>query len=257
MGAHFGVVLVREDGAQVEVATFRSDLEYRDGRHPDGVHFETDPRQDVLRRDFTINALLLDPLTRRGSGFRRWPGGSGCEADSRDRRSGAAVPRRSSAAASGCAFCGAARIRDRAGTFAAIRRLAPMIQSVSAERVRDEIARILTEGGARRGFELLDSTGLLQEVLPGVAALKGVEQPPEFHPEGDVWTHTLMMLDGLQRAVANTGAGGAAARYRQARDVPCRRADPLRRPRGEGHRDRAALLTRLRFPNHVIEGAKR
>ena len=76
--------------------------------------------------------------------------------------------------------------------------LAPSIHHISTERVRDEISRILTEGGPRRGFELLDASGLLREVLPEVAALKGVEQPPEFHPEGDVWTHTLIMLDGLQ-----------------------------------------------------------
>ena len=83
-------------------------------------------------------------------------------------------------------------------TLSAIRKLHSQIGRVSAERVRDELVRILIEGGARRGFELLDESGLLEDVLPEVKAMQGVEQPPEYHPEGDVWTHTLMMLDGLR-----------------------------------------------------------
>ena len=122
--------------------------------------------------------------------------------------------------------------------------------------MRDEIARILTEGGARRGFELLDATGLLQQVLPEVAAMKGVQQPPEFHPEGDVWTHTLIMLDGLRDPSLTLALGvllhdvGKPATFRVAERI-----------RFDGHVEKGveiahALLTRLRFPNHVIEGVE-
>ena len=255
VGAHFGVVLVHEGGAHVEVATFRSDLEYADGRHPGGGHFETDPRQDALRRDFTINALLLDPVSGEILDFVGGRADLEAQADSRDRRSGAAVSGRPSAAAAGGPFCGAAGIWIEAKTFAAMRRLAPLIRSVAAERVRDEIARILTEGGARRGFELLDSTGLLGEILPEIAAMKGVAQPPEFHPEGDVWTHTLIMLEGLREPSLTLALGvllhdvGKPGTFRIAERI-----------RFDGHVEKGveiahSLLTRLRFPNDVIEAS--
>src|SRR5580704_3280689 len=161
VGAHFGVVLVHEDGAHAEVATFRSDLEYLDGRHPDGVHCETDPRQDALRRDFTINALLLDPVSGEVLDFVN----GRADLDSNLIRAIGDPERRFRE--DHLRLLRAVRFAARLGfeiepeTFAAIQSLAPSIHSVSAERVRDEIARILTEGGARRGFELLDSTGLL------------------------------------------------------------------------------------------------
>jgi putative nucleotidyltransferase with HDIG domain len=131
-----------------------------------------------------------------------------------------------------------------------------LIHSVSAERVRDEIARILTEGGARRGLELLDATGLLREILPEVSALKGVRQPPEFHPEGDVWTHTLIMIEGLRRPSITLALGvllhdiGKPATFRIAERI-----------RFDGHVEKGieiahSLLARLRFPNHVISGAE-
>src|SRR5579863_8292834 len=256
VGAHFGVVLVHKEDAQVEVATFRSDLEYRDGRHPDGVHFETDPRQDALRRDFTINALLLDPASGEILDF----AGGRADLDSRLIRAIGEPERRFRE--DHLRLLRAVRFAARLGfeieaeTFAAIQSLAPLIQSVSAERVRDEIARILTEGGARRGFELLEASRLLQEVLPEVAALKGVEQPPEFHPEGDVWTHTLMMLDGLREPTITLALGvllhdvGKPATFRVAERI-----------RFDGHVEKGigiahALLNRLRFPHHVMEGVE-
>ena len=125
---------------------------------------------------------------------------------------------------------------------------------MATERVREELVRILTEGGARRGFELLDASGMLADLLPEVAAMKGVEQPPEYHPEGDVWKHTLLLLEQLRPADADPGAGRAAARRRQAAHVPRGRAHPLRRPRG-GRRPPGArsILTRLRFSREEIE----
>jgi putative nucleotidyltransferase with HDIG domain len=256
VGAHFGVVLIHEAGAQVEVATFRSDLEYHDGRHPDGVHFETDPRQDALRRDFTINALLLDPVSEEVLDFVNG------RADLNAKLIRAIGDPERRFREDHLRLLRAVRFAARLGfeiepeTSAAIQRLAPLIRNVSAERLRDEIARILTEGGARRGFELLDSTGLLREVLPEVAALKGVAQPPEFHPEGDVWTHTLIMLDGLRSPSITLALGvllhdvGKPATFRIAERI-----------RFDGHVEKGieiahSLLTRLRFPNHVIEGVE-
>src|SRR5579863_4871412 len=256
VGAHFGVVLVHKEDAQVEVATFRSDLEYRDGRHPEGVNFETDPRQDALRRDFTINALLLDPVSGEVLDFV----GGRADLDARLIRAIGDPERRFREdhlrLLRAVRFAARLRLEIEPSTFAAIQRVAQSIHSVSAERVRDEIARILTEGGARRGFELLDSTGLLREVLPEVAALKGVAQPPEFHPEGDVWTHTLIMLDGLREPSITLALGvllhdvGKPATFRIAERI-----------RFDGHVEKGieiahSLLNRLRFPNHVIEAVE-
>ncbi len=198
VGAHFGVVLVRDDDAQVEVATFRSDRSYSDGRHPDAVEFQTDPREDALRRDFTINSLFLDPET---GGVLDFTGG---EADLRAGVIRAIGEPGMRFAEDHLRLLRAVRFAARLGfviepvTAAAIREAAAEIRTVSAERVREELTRILVEGGARRGFELLDDLALLPEVLPEVAAMKGVAQPPEFHPEGDVWIHTLLMLEGLR-----------------------------------------------------------
>jgi poly(A) polymerase len=256
VGAHFGVVLVHENGAHVEVATFRSDLEYLDGRHPEGVRFETDPQQDVLRRDFTVNGLLLDPDTGEVLDFVSGVG----DLNARVIRAIGDPERRFRE--DHLRLLRAVRFAARLGfsiepeTFEAIRQLAPLIRSVSAERVRDEIGRILVEGGARRGFELLDETGLLHEILPEVEAMKGVEQPPEFHPEGDVWTHTLIMLDGLQDPSLELALGvllhdvGKPGTFRIAERI-----------RFDGHVEKGlelahALLTRLRFPTHVIEAVE-
>ncbi len=257
VGAHFGVVLVREGGAQVEVATFRSDLDYRDGRHPEGVRFETDPKEDAMRRDFTVNALMLDPVTNE---VRDFVGGR-ADLDAKIIRAIGEPERRFRE--DHLRLLRAVRFAARLGfeiepvTFAAIRQFAPMIGTVSAERVRDEIARILTEGGARRGFELLDATGLLQEVMPEVAALKGVEQPPQFHPEGDVWTHTIMMLDGLPGGPSVTLALGVLL-HDIGKPATFRIAERIR---FDGHVEKGieiahAMLNRLRFPHHTIEAVE-
>lgn len=273
VGAHFGVVLVRgaqaegcvvrlenEERVQVEVATFRSDLAYTDGRHPEGVRFETDPKQDALRRDFTINGMMLDPASSDVLDF------VGGRADLEAKLIRAIGDPERRFREDRLRLLRAVRFAARLGfeiepvTFAAIREFAPLIHSVSAERVRDEIARILTEGGARRGFELLDATGLLHELLPEVEALKGVAQPPQFHPEGDVWTHTLMMLEGLDRSFAGPSLTlalgvllhdiGKPATFRVAERI-----------RFDGHVEKGieiahAMLNRLKFPHHVIETAE-
>ena len=219
VGAHFGVVLVAplDESARfvTEVATFRSDAAYSDGRHPDAVRYTSRAEEDVLRRDFTINGLLLDPLGENAD-----PRGATI-----DYVGGLADLDAGIVRAIGqpelrfeedrLRMLRAVRFAARLGfelepaTFAAIRALAARIHAVSRERIRDELTKMLTEGRARRAFELLNSTGLLAQVLPEVARMKGVEQPPQFHPEGDVWTHTLAVLDQLEPGCSTTLAWGA------------------------------------------------
>ena len=204
VGARFGVVIVMQDSVQVEVATFRSDLAYSDGRHPDGVVFSHTAEEDVRRRDFTINGLLLDPRTDEvldyvggradlKAGIVRAIGEAGARFAEDKLRMLRAVR-----------FAARFGYRIETQTFSAIRSQAAQIAVVSAERVRDELTRILTEGAGRRGFELLDESGLLEVVLPEISRMKGVEQPPQFHPEGDVWIHTLLMLEKLPAEVSPT-----------------------------------------------------
>ncbi len=218
VGAQFGVVLVpmrratpedERDNYSIEVATFRSDAAYSDGRHPDQVQFSHEPRLDVQRRDFTINGLLLDPLSQEVLDF---VGGRN------DLKSGiirAIGDPRLRFAEDKLRLLRAARFAARFGyaiedkTFAAIRELAPQIHQVSRERIRDEILKMLTEGRARQAFELLDRTTLLEQLLPEVKKMQGVEQPPQFHPEGDVWVHTLLLLEGLPPNCSRTLALGA------------------------------------------------
>jgi putative nucleotidyltransferase with HDIG domain len=202
VGAQFGVILVREGDAVVEVATFRSDLDYLDGRRPEGVRFETSPRADALRRDFTINGLFLDPFSGEILDF------VGGKEDLQNGVIQAIGDPKLRFQEDHLRLIRAVRFAARLGfriapaTLAAMQEMAPAVERVAPERVRDELVRILTEGGARYGFELLDSSGLLVEILPEISAMKGVRQPPEFHPEGDVWTHTLMMLGGLDLMTA-------------------------------------------------------
>ncbi len=250
VGAQFGVILVEG----VEVATFRSDHSYQDGRHPSAVSFEKDPRQDVLRRDFTINALLLDPA-HIGEADRHvvdYVGGLDDLKNGVIRAIGDARQRFEEdhlRMLRAVRFASRFHFKIETGTMSAIREMHPRIARVSPERIRDELNRILTEGGARRGFELLDACGLLPDILPEVAAMKGVKQPPEFHPEGDVWTHTLIMLEGL-RAPTPTLAWGVLL-HDVGKPGTFRIADRIR---FDGHvelGERLArdILARLRFSN--------
>ncbi len=221
VGAHFGVVLVVDpvDGGEIitEVATFRNDGAYSDGRRPESVRYTQSPQEDVQRRDFTLNGMLLDPeLLRQGVAVQAavldMVGGIADLEAGILRAIGDPMRR---FAEDKLRMLRAIRFAARLGftidaaTFAAIRATAPQAHHVSQERVRDELTRTLTEGAPRRAFELLDATGLLREVLPEVARLQGVEQPPQFHPEGDVWTHTLLLLDNLPAGASPTLAWGA------------------------------------------------
>ena len=217
VGAQFGVVLVpvRRDGTDgardnyaIEVATFRSDGRYTDGRHPDQVQFSSDARTDVQRRDFTINGLLLDPMAEEVLDY------VGGQEDLKNRIIRTIGNPRERFAEDKLRVLRAVRFAARFGysiepaTFHAIREMASQIHQVSRERIRDEILKMLTEGNARRAFELLDQTGLLEQVLPEVKRMQGVQQPPQFHPEGDVWVHTLLLLEGLRAGTSRTLALG-------------------------------------------------
>ena len=208
VGAKFGVILVVEDGTQVEVATFRRDIGSSDGRHPDQVIYSDSPQEDVRRRDFTINGLLMDPATGEVLDF------VGGRADLRAAVVRAIGDPRLRFAEDKLRMMRAVRFAARFGfemepqMMVAAQNLAAQMTQVSPERIREELTKLLTDGAARRGFELLDESGLLRVVLPDIERMKGVEQPPQFHPEGDVWIHTRMMLEKLQPHCSPTLAWG-------------------------------------------------
>ena len=267
VGAHFGVVLVAsgdEDGyTTTEVATFRSDGAYSDGRHPDAVKYTTSAEEDVKRRDFTINGLLLDAQRAAGS----FDNPAQLRAAVIDLVGGLEDLQAGVIRAIGkpeerfeedhlrmlraIRFAARFEFDIEAATKRALRSLAPKIAAVSRERVRDELTKMLTEGHARRAFELLDETGLLAEVLPEVAHMKGVEQPPQYHPEGDVWIHTLGLLAQLEAGCSMTLAWGALL-HDVGKPPTFRRAPD--RIRFDGHVDvgmaiAAEILRRFRFSN--------
>lgn len=241
VGAQFGVILVPEEGHKFEIATFRADVGYSDGRHPDGVIYARTPEQDVQRRDFTINGLLMRPETGE---ILDYVGGQADLKAGIVRAIGDPVRRFSE---DKLRMMRAVRFAARFGytiepvTFDAIHRLAGDIHQVSAERIRDEMTKLLTEGAARRGFELLDECSLLGHVLPEVSLMKGVAQPPEFHPEGDVWIHTRLMLGMLPKRCSPTFAWGVLLH-----DVG----------KPPTFRSKAETGDRIRFDGHVEVGAK-
>jgi poly(A) polymerase len=277
VGAQFGVVLVPAPNPpchpeelqfrrhlrqhpsvfdpMTEVATFRADIGYSDGRHPDQVRFSNDPREDVLRRDFTINGLLLDPITDEvldfvggrkdlEAGIIRAIGDPALRFAEDKLRMLRAVR-----------FAARLQYEIEPATFQAIRNLASQIDQVSRERVRDELTRMLTEGHARTAFLLLDQTGLLHEILPEIEAMKGVAQPPQFHPEGDVFVHTLLLLDKFPAGSPPTLAWGAL--LHDVGKPPTFRVAPDR-IRFDGHIDVGVemardILRRLRFSNDDAE----
>ena len=254
VGAQFGVILVFENEHPFEVATFRNDDEYVDGRRPTGVRFGT-PEEDAQRRDFTVNGMFLDPLTGEVIDF------VGGRADiERKLIRSIGDPRHRFAEDKlrllrGVRFASNLQFEIEPATFAALREMAGQIHIVSAERIRDELTKILTRPNAGRGLELLETTGLLREVLPEVALMKGVEQPPEFHPEGDVFAHTKLMLDTLP---ANPSVVLAfAVLLHDVGKPPTFERAPDRIRFNEHDRVGAELaeqiLRRLRFPNEVIE----
>lgn len=273
VGAHFGVVLVcglERDGAEIatEVATFRHDGAYSDGRRPDAVRFSTDAREDVLRRDFTINGMLLNPVMFEETGDAAaaaldFVGGREDLAAGVVRAIGEAAVRFAEdklRMLRGVRFAARLGFEMEARTMTAIRGAAVEIAQVSCERIRDELTLMLTEGHARRAFELLDETGLLAQVLPEAVRMHGVSQPPQFHPEGDVWVHTMLLLERLEAGASATLAWGALL-HDIGKPATFRPPDPKKpgdRIRFDGHvevgvRMAEAILGRLRFSNEETE----
>jgi putative nucleotidyltransferase with HDIG domain len=241
IGAQFGVVLVKQNGSQVEVATFRHDVGYSDGRHPDEVVYARKPEEDVSRRDFTINGLLMCHDSGEVLDF------VGGRADLRAGVIRAIGDPERRFTEDKLRMLRAVRFAARFGysiepnTFAAVQKHAAEIHAVSAERIHEELTKLLTEGAARPGFELLEATGLLHELLPEISAMKDVPQPPEYHPEGDVSIHTRMMLEGLPAGSSRTLAWGVLLH-----DI------------GKPRTFRPASLTgdRIRFDGHVEVGVR-
>lgn len=201
VGAAFGVVLVIEGDHQFEVATFRSDDAYIDGRRPTGVHFGS-PQEDAQRRDFTVNGMFFDPI---GNEIIDFVGG---RADIERKVVRTIGDPRQRFTEDKLRMLRAVRFAANLGfeidppTFGVVKEMASEISVVSAERIRDELIKTFTRPHAGRGLELLDASGLLQEILPEIAAMKGVEQPAEFHPEGDVFQHTKLMLEMMSDAAS-------------------------------------------------------
>ncbi|MHC4973396.1 MAG: CCA tRNA nucleotidyltransferase [Planctomycetota bacterium] len=255
VGAEFGVVLVVVEGRRFEVATFREDVGVRDGRHPAAVRF-TDAEHDARRRDFTINGMFLDPesdevidhVGGRADLEARLVRviGDPAERFEEDRLRILRAIR----------FATVLDFRLEPATMAAVKAHAPAIRTVSAERVRDELTRLLVSGRGGRGVGLLLEAGLLQILLPEVAALDGVPQPFRFHPEGDVLTHTRLLLD----AYDEEGGGEAVALAALLHDIgkaPTHTLNDKGRHSYPNHADvgaemATAILQRLRYPNQVV-----
>jgi poly(A) polymerase len=241
VGAQFGVMLIPRDGLKVEVATFRSDVGYSDGRHPDRVVYSKTPQEDVQRRDFTINGLLMRHDTGEVLDF------VGGQADLKAKVIRAIGEPSRRFTEDKLRMMRAVRFAARFGfeieaaTFRAIRRHVAEIHQVSPERLREELTKMLTEGAARRAFELLDETWLLQQVLPEIGAMKGVEQPAQYHPEGDVWIHTRLMLEELPKGASPTLAWGVLLH------------DVGKPPTFQSAKDTG---DRIRFNNHVEVGVR-
>lgn len=256
VGAKFGVICVIEEGCEYEVATFRSDGAYVDGRRPEGVVFSS-PRLDAERRDFTVNGIFYDPIRREVIDFVQ--GQRDLEAgilkaignpEDRFREDRLRMLRAVRLAAS-------LRFEIEPGTWEALKSHASQINEVSAERIREELVRVFLSSTRLQGFDLLHSSGLLEAILPEVSAMKGCEQPPQFHPEGDVFVHTRIMLGILPPEVSVSLV--FAVLFHDIGKPPTYRYDPAEdRIRFSGH-DRvgaemtARIMERLRFSRHEID----
>ncbi|MBC7980226.1 MAG: CCA tRNA nucleotidyltransferase [Armatimonadetes bacterium] len=255
VGAHFGVIIARHAGHHIEIATFRTDGSYKDGRRPDSVTFSS-PLADAQRRDFTINGLFENPET--GEIIDHVNGLTDLEAKIL-RAIGIPTDRFQEDA---LRLLRAVRFSTALGfpiepvTLAALHENAGLLDKISPERIRDEFSKIITHPHRRQGLELLVDTGLIRHFLPEILPLIGCEQPPEWHPEGDVYTHTCIMLEMLP-AHAPLDLCLAVLLHDIAKPPTQTFDDPSGRIRFNGHDTLGAemtetILTRLKYPNAVI-----
>jgi poly(A) polymerase len=255
VGAQFGVILVLEQGAEIQVATYRGDGAYLDGRHPESVVY-TDAEGDACRRDFTVNGLFCDPLKDEILDF---VGGRN------DLKSGIlrAIGNPSERFAEdklrmlrAVRFATTLDFTIEPATWDAVKHHAPEIHAVSAERIRDEFCKIMLSPNRLRGFDLLEESGLLRQILPEMEPLKGCDQPPDFHPEGDVFVHTRLMLSLLKPESSLPLV--LSVLFHDLGKPATRMVDETGRIRFNGHegvseRMSLTILQRLRFPNEVID----
>jgi tRNA nucleotidyltransferase/poly(A) polymerase len=255
VGAHFGVIVVLENGFQFEVATFRSDGAYLDGRRPSEVHFAT-AEKDAARRDFTINGMFFDPEADKVIDFV----GGRADLDARLVRAIGDPAQRFAEdrlrILRAVRFATVLEFEIEPGTWDAVLAQAPSISEISAERIREELVRIFMSPLRVRGWDLLDASGLMRVILPELEAMKGCAQPPQFHPEGDVFTHTRIMLDLLPKEASLPLV--LSVLFHDIGKPPTSSVDENGRIRFNGH-DRIgaemteAIMERLRFSRAEID----
>ena len=258
VGAHFGVVIAKHGGHHIEIATFRTDGSYRDGRRPESVTFST-PELDAQRRDFTINGLFEDPETGEvidhvgglcdiKAGVIRAIGNP----DERFNEDGLRLLR-------AVRFAAILGFEIEPDTDAALKNCAHLLERISPERIRDEFSKILLSPRRREGLEHLVDTRLIRHIVPEVLPMIGCDQPPEWHPEGDVYTHTCIMLEMLGPDAPLELC--LAVLLHDIAKPPCRTIDDdTGRIRFNGHDSMGAemaetILRRLKYSNHIIDAA--
>jgi len=258
VGAHFGVVIVKHQGHHTEIATFRTDGSYKDGRRPDSVTFST-PEEDANRRDFTINGLFENPVSGEVIDY---VGGLSDLKHKTLRAIGNPSERFQEDA---LRLLRAIRFATTLGfpidpeTYTAISDNAHLLAKISPERIRDEFSKTITSPNRRRGLELLTDTALIDRFIPEVRALIGCEQPPQWHPEGDVYTHTCIMLEMLEPDARLELC--LATLLHDIAKPPTQTTDEDARIRFNGHESLGAemsetILSRLKYPNAVIRDAE-
>jgi len=257
VGAHFGVVLVRQHDWDFEIATFRSDIGSSDGRHPDRIAF-TNAKEDAQRRDFTINGMFFDPVEEKiidyvggqqdlEKGIIRAIGNP----EERFREDYLRMLR-------AVRFSTVLDFEIESGTWAAIQHQAPQITKISPERIRDELDRIWLSPARAKGFDLLVDSGLMQAVFPEIMELQGCEQPPQFHPEGDVFVHTRLMLELLRKDTKSLPLILSVLFHDIAKPATWTFDETNGRIRFNGHDHIGAgmanaILRRLRYKNEIID----
>ncbi len=252
VGAQFGVMIVVEGGENFEIATFRADHGYQDGRRPSSVEF-TNAKEDAIRRDFTVNGLFYDPVTKK---VLDWVGGQKDLKKKIIRAIGDPKKRFTEdklRMLRAVRFASVLGFKIEAKTFSAVRQLAKKIHEVSQERVRDELVKMFTGPDPALALTLLDKSGLLKEVLPEVDRMKGVQQPRKYHPEGDVFRHTKLLLAQLKKPEPVLAFG--CLLHDVGKPPTFKRADRIRFNGHDtvGARMTEAILTRLRFSNEFKE----
>ena len=255
VGVQFGVILVLVQGEEIQVATFRGDGTYHDGRHPESISY-TDAEGDARRRDFTVNGLFYDPIKAEVLDF------VGGREDLKEGILRAIGNPRERFAEDKLRLLRAVRFATTLGftieenTWTGVLELASEIHAVSAERIREELCKILLSPNRVRGFDLLEESGLLREILPEMEALKGCDQPPEFHPEGDVYVHTRLMLTLLKPDASLPLV--LSVLFHDLGKPATRVVDETGRIRFNGHEGVSSeislrIMQRLRFSNEVID----